>query len=270
MNVIEPLDRRFIYDCYACRQGKGVHRAVDRYQHYAQRYPYVLKLDISRYFPSIDHQILKSQLDRYIKDRKALELLGLIIDRSPLSNISAQIFPGDDLVSLSERRYGIPIGNLTSQFFANLYLNEFDHWLKEQQQLKAYIRYVDDLFILGDDKTQLWRLRNAITRELMALRLQLHPLKAQICRTSEHVDVLGYKVSRTRRWLRNDNGYRFRRKLNNMAALYHQERLDWTEVNASVQSWIGHARHGETEGLRKAIFSNVVFKRGAGQDVASA
>lgn len=113
-----------------------------------------------------------------------------MIDNSPLSKVAAQIFPGDDLVSLSERRYGIPIGNLTSQFFANLYLNDFDHWLKEQQQLKAYIRYVDDLFILGDDKTQLWKLRDAITDKLMELRLQPHPFKVQICRTSERVDVL--------------------------------------------------------------------------------
>ena len=136
MNVLEPLlDKRFIPDTYACRKDKGVHRAVDRYQQFARDYAYVLKLDIARYFPSIDRAILGQQLARRIKDKAVLCLLHRIIDNGPETREPAQFFPGDDLVSVSERERGLPIGNLTSQFFANLYLDEFDHWLKETKRV---------------------------------------------------------------------------------------------------------------------------------------
>ena len=271
MNILEPvLDKRFIPDTYACRKGKGVHKAVDRYQQFACEHAYVLKLDIVRYFPSIDRGILKRQLARRIKDKAVLVLLGRIIDNGPESAGPVRFFPGDDLVSVSERRCGLPIGNLTSQFFANLYLDEFDHWLKETQRVKGYLRYVDDLYLLGNDKRRLWALRDEIAGELEGLRLTLHPDKTQIQRTTERVDVLGYKVSRYRRWLRNDNGFRCRRRLNRMSRLYQTGDMDWPTLNASVHSWIGHACHAETKGLREAIFSQVSFNRGAGRCEAGA
>ncbi|RLL48976.1 RNA-dependent DNA polymerase [Mariprofundus sp. EBB-1] len=262
MNVLEPIfDRSFIYDSYACRKGKGGHRAVDRYQAYAQNYLYVLKLDIRRYFPSIDHHILKSQLATNIKDKQVLRLLDLIVDGSPEVKPEPCYFSGDGLFSQHARRHGIPIGNLTSQIFANLYLNNFDHWLKEKMRVKAYIRYVDDMLLLGNDKAEIWALRDAIEMKLAELRLQIHPTKAHIFRTDEKVDVLGYKVSRTRRWLRNDNGFRYARKMRAMADAYGEGRMNFVEITASVHSWIGHAKHGETEGLRNAIFSSIIFKQ---------
>ena len=271
MNVLEPvLDKRFIPDTYACRKNKGVHRAVERYQQLVREYAYVLKLDIRRYFPTIDRTILKQQLARRIKDRAILDLLYKIIDNGPDTGGPDRFFPGDDLVSVSERRRGLPIGNLTSQCFANLYLDEFDHWLKETMRVKGYLRYVDDLYLLGNDKQRLWALRDTIDGKLQALRLTLHADKTQVYRTTERVDVLGYKVSRYRRWLRNDNGFRFRRRLTHMGRLYQTSEMDWPALNASVQSWIGHARHAETEGLRKMIFSQVSFSKGAGQGAASA
>ena len=271
MNVLEPLlDKRFILDSYACRQHKGVHKAVERYQQFARDNAYVLKLDIRRYFPSIDHAVLKQQLARRIKDVAVLNLLHQIIDNSPATIVPPQFFPGDDLVSVSERRRGLPIGNLTSQFFANLYLDEFDHWLKETRRVKAYLRYVDDMYLLGNDKRQLWAWRDAIVEKLQNLRLTLHPGKMQIYRTTERVDVLGYKLSRYRRWLRNDNGFRFQRRLKRMSRLYQAGRIDWTHLNASVQSWTGHACHAETTALREAIFSQVSFTKGTGRCAASA
>lgn len=271
MNVLEPLlDKRFIADTYACRKGKGAHRAVDRYQQFAGENAYVMKLDIARYFPSIDRDILKDQLARRIKDKAVLNLLYRIIDNGPASREPAQFFPGDDLVSVSERRRGLPIGNLTSQFFANLYLDEFDHWLKETKRVKGYLRYVDDMYLLGNDKQALWALRDAVVEALQGLRLRLHPGKTHVHRTTERVDVLGYKVSRCRRRLRNDNGFRFRRRLRHMSRLYRTGDMDWPAINASVQSWTGHARHAETEGLREAIFNQVSFNRGAGRGAAGA
>lgn len=145
MNLIEPpLDRRFIPDSYACRKGKGVHQAVDRYQAWAQRYRYALKLDVRQYFPSIDQTILKAILRRHLRDERVLALLDLIIDTGPeLAPAQPAHFSGDDLLTPLERRCGIPIGNLTSQFFANLYLNDLDHGIKEVLRVPAYLRYVD-------------------------------------------------------------------------------------------------------------------------------
>lgn len=260
MRCIEPtIDRRFIHDSYACRVGKGVHAAIDRYQAWARRYAYVLKLDISRYFPSIDHRLLKEALRCHLKDQRALTLLDRIIDGAPPGRESQVPFAGDDLLTPLERPRGIPIGNLTSQFFANLYLDRFDHWLLDERRVPAYLRYVDDLYILGDDLAELWATRAACAEYLAGLRLRLHPIKARVHRTSEAVDVLGVRVSRERRWLRNDNGYRFRRRFHQLLRLYHERRLDWIDVYQGIQGWIGHARHAETRGLRLKIFGPVAF-----------
>ena len=158
MNIIEPsLDRRFIFDSYACRQHKGVHAAVNRYQQWSKKYPYVLKMDIEQYFPSIDHDILKAKLRRCLKDRYVLALLDRIIDTAPAETGRAgfSYFPGDDLLTHTERTTGLPIGNLTSQFFANLYLDAVDQFIKKQLSVRAYLRYVDDLVVLGRDKVVL-------------------------------------------------------------------------------------------------------------------
>ena len=271
MNVLEPLlDKRFIPDTYACRKGKGVHQAVDRYQQFARNSAYVLKLDIAGYFASIDRTVLKRQLTRRIKDRAVLDLLYKIIDNGPKTCGPVRGPRGDGWVSTGEHRRGLPIGNLTSQFFANLYLDEFDHWVKETRRVKGYLRYVDDLYLLGNDKRRLWALQDDIAGKLQAIGLRLHAGKTHIYRTTERVDVLGYKVSRYRRRLRNDNGFRFRRRLRRMSGMYRDGLIDWPAVNASVRSWIGHACHAETEKLREVMFSQVGFRRGAGRSEASA
>ncbi|MCC9000424.1 MAG: reverse transcriptase/maturase family protein [Candidatus Contendobacter sp.] len=278
MNVIEPpLDRTFIDDSYACRRGKGTHAAVDRYQRWAQRYPYALKLDIRRYFPSIDHALLKAKLQRRIADPQVLALLNRIIDSSPESaagdppfgkggqgGFSKPVyFPGDNLLTPLERRCGIPIGNLTSQFFANLYLDDFDHWLKEQRRVHAYLRYVDDMVLLADSKPSLHDHQAALADYLNQERLRLHPRKAQISHTGDGLNLLGYLVFPHRRRLRNDNGLRFRRRLRGFARAYAEGRLSLADINPSVQAWIGHARHADTLGLRQSIFNAVSFVRGA-------
>jgi len=266
LNVVEPwLDRRFIDDNYACRRERGVHRAVDRYQVWAQRYAYVMKLDVASYFPSLNHQILKAQLRRHIKDRQVLNLFDQIIDGSPLNSASSLVyFSGDDLFSPLEERCGIPIGNLTSQFLGNLYLNEVDHFIKQSLCSRAYLRYVDDLFLLSDSKAQLHAWRHAIEQRLIPLRLRIHPRKAQVFQVSEGVDVLGYRVFPSYRLLRNENGHRFSRRLRRFAAGYRAGELDWVDFNPSVQSWIGHAAHADTKGLRKTLFDSTVFTRELG------
>ncbi len=264
MNRVDPpIDRSFIYDSYACRTGKGVHAAVDRYQHWAQRYTYVLKLDVSRYFPCIDHLRLKEKLSCRIKDHRVLALFGLLIDTSPTnpSTVPPIWFPGDDLLTPLERPKGIPIGNLTSQFMANLYLDGLDHFIKERLRVRAYLRYVDDLILMGDDLAWLKRCKAEIIEFLTKDRLCLHPTKARAFRISEGIDLFGYRVWPSKRCLRNDNGHRFARRLRRFAQGYKAGRLEWSDFNPSVQSWIGHASHGDTEGLRRVLFNGVTFVR---------
>ncbi len=204
-------------------------------------------MDIRQYFPSIDHQLLKEKLRRRIKDVKVLNLLYKIIDGAP---------PGNDL-----RRTGIPIGNLTSQFFANFYLDDFDHYIKEQLRIRAYLRYVDDFFILDDDKNRLHEIRKILRNYLARNHLRLHPRKAHIIPTRNGVDVLGYFIYPHKRLLRNDNGHRFFSKMRGFAKGYAAGKMDWADITPSIRSWIGHAQHANTYGLREKHFSQIVFRR---------
>lgn len=267
MNIIEaPLDRTFIHDSYACRVGKGTHAAVARYQTWARRYPYVLKMDIAQYFPSIDHAMLREKLRRRIKDKLLLALLERIIAGSPTVEAA---FGGDDLLNPARSRTGIPIGNLTSQFFANLYLDDFDHYMKETLRCKAYLRYVDDTVVLDDDKRRLHEIRAAVRERLAQEHLRLHPCKADISRVSDGLNLLGYIVFPNYRRMRSDNGHRFVRRLRRMADLYRDGRLGWAAIDAAVQSWIGHAKHADTRGLRQGIFSRIIFQRGTDREATS-
>lgn len=267
MNIVEPLlDKRFIADSYACRQGKGVHLAVQRYQQWANRYAYALKLDVARYFPSVDHAILKQQIASHIKDPRVLWLFDTILDHSPPFPLTSPMvyFPGDDLFTPLERRKGIPIGNLTSQFLANLYLDGLDHFIKQELRAAAYLRYVDDLVLLSNSKAQLHEWEQAIAEYLERLRLRVHPAKANVFTVYEGVDVLGYRVFPGFRQLRNDNGHRFNRKLRGFARAYAKGWADWDDFDPSVQSWIGHASHADTLGLRRRLFGTTFFKRERG------
>lgn len=264
MNVVEPaLDKTFIFDSYACRKGKGVHAAVDRYQGWAQRYRYALKLDVEKYFPSVDRLRLKEKLERRIKDRPVLDLFARIIDTAPAGQAPIRWYPGDDLLTPLERSRGIPIGNLTSQIMANLYLDDLDHFIKHELKAPAYLRYVDDLVLLGDDKRVLADWKIAISERLARDRLRFHPNKAHILPTSNGVSLLGYVVWPSHRKLRGDNVRRFSKRLRGFARAFAAGRMNWSDFNPSVQSWLGHAGHADTQALRRAIFSGTVFRRGA-------
>lgn len=261
MDVLEPLaDKKLIYDSYACRANKGVHTAIDRFQDYARRYPYFLKLDIAQYFSSIDHQLLKQKLARLVGDRSVLALLHTIIDHSPVGNNNTPHMPGDDLVDLMRPR-GIPIGNLTSQFFGNYYLNDLDHFLKDQKAM-AYIRYMDDFVVFGDSSQSLWALEGQVRAFLTTERLAIHPRKCWVQPSRTGVEFLGYRLWPYRRKLRADNGYQFRRRLKKMARRYKQGQLTLADVRQQVACWQGHAKHGETQVLQQHIFDKVLFSGG--------
>lgn len=263
LNVMgPPLARRFIADTYANRVGKGTHAAVRRYQQWARRYAYAMKLDIRGYFPSVDHQWLKHALRRRINDERFMALLDLIIDASPCDAGRRVAMPDDDMVILMERRAGIPIGNLTSQFFAEVYLDDFDHFVKESLRVRAYLRYVDDMVFLSDHKETLWAWRSALEHRLAQIRLRIHAAKGGVLPTRMGLDLLGYRVYPWRTRLRNDNGFRFRRRLRKLARDYANGSVEWSAIQPRVQSWIGHAQQADTVELRRSLFADIVFTKG--------
>jgi retron-type reverse transcriptase len=160
MNFYDDVfDRHLIYDSYACRVGKGTHKAVLRSFHFAKSSRYFLKMDVRKYFDSIDHSALKTMLSILIKDKAVMDIFTVIIDSDNTHNGK-----------------GIPIGNLTSQFFANYYLSAFDHHFKEKRHAKKYIRYMDDILIFSGNKDELKNMyENAVSYAGEKLQLTLKP-----------------------------------------------------------------------------------------------
>lgn len=184
--VVEPIfERGFIADSYANRKGYGTHRAIARYEHYRDRHAHVLRCDIYRYFPSIDHAILKADLRRRIACEPALALMDTIIDGSNPQEPVNLLLPGDDLFSPHTRRRGMPLGNLTSQLFGNIYLDGIDHFVKEVLRAPGYVRYVDDFILFHDDPAVLAVWQAKIARYLEGRRLVLHPVKTRIAPCAE-------------------------------------------------------------------------------------
>lgn len=234
MNVMEPVwVSIFTEDTFACIKHRGIHRGAKRLTHDLRRdranTTYCLKFDIKKFYPSIDHDVLKSILRRKIKDRDALNLLDGIIDTAP----------------------GVPIGNYLSQYFANLYMAYFDHWIKEEKKVKYYYRYADDVVILGSSKQQLHRLMNAI-RLYLEDRLNLtvkenYQVFPVSCRG---IDFLGYVFFHTHTLLRKSIKKNFARKVSRMRKR--------GRVNIStVSSYYGWAKHCNAKNLLKTLLNDI-------------
>ncbi len=233
--VIEPvLDRRYIFDSWANRRGKGTHRAVLRYQRFACRHRYALKADLRRYFPSIDHELLKAAFRRVFRERRLLALMDRIVDHGRVPEPNRAYFPGDDLFAPFERGAGLPIGNLTSQLWANLYLDGFDHWVKEGLRAPAYLRFVDDFVLLHDSPAVLREWIDAARLRLEGLRLRLHEAKSVVRRVDEGLPLLGYVVWPDRIRVRGGTVRRFRRRARLRA------RRDGAPPVESLAAWRGH------------------------------
>lgn len=260
-NIVEPIfDKTFIYDSYACRGGKGTHAAVDRYTAFARKNRYVLQCDIQKYFQSVDHEILLALVSRKIKCADTLWLLDKIIF-SRADNSVINYFKTDDLFTPYQRIRAIPIGNLTSQFFANVYLNGFDHFIKEDLRCRYYIRYVDDFVVLDNSKERLHEVHRKMVEYLESLRLRLHRKKSRIYRVKEGIQFLGYRIFPTHRLLKKENALKMRRKLRKYSRQYADGRIDLKKISQSIQSWIGHAKHADTYRLRSGILQSVAFQR---------
>jgi retron-type reverse transcriptase len=261
-NIIVPIfERTFVADSYANRLGFGTHRALNKFTHFARNSRYVLQCDIRKYFPSIDHIILKELIRRKIKCADTLWLIDTIIDNSNEQEIVIDYFPGDDLLTPVSRRRGLPIGNLTSQFFSNIMLNNFDHFVKEQLKISKYVRYVDDFALFSDDRKLLANARLAIEEYLTKLRLKIHPVKSQLFETKIGASFLGFRVFSDRIRVRNSNLHQARRRLKRLQIDYAQGRIELNQVTQSIRSWIAHLEHGDTWQLRKQIFTSLYFRR---------
>lgn len=260
-NVIEPpFERSFVFDSYANRVGKGTHRALDRAQQFARRYPYVLQCDLKQFFPSIDHAVLRDILARKIRDERVLWLCDRILASGVgvLSEEYAMVyFPGDNLFAVNRPR-GLPIGNLTSQFWANCLLNPFDHFVKRELRCKAYVRYVDDLLLFANDKTTLWTWHAAIVDRLAALRLIIHP-GAQPRPVTEGIPFLGFVVYPTHRRLKSRKVAAYWRRWRALLAAHVAGEETQEAVVSSLQGWINHACYGDTWGLRRDVARQISF-----------
>lgn len=264
--VLNPLiERRYIRDSYACRVGYGAHRAVNRLQYWLRKMErqhdrvYILKLDISKYFYRVDHDVLMRILRRLIADEDLLWLLETII-RCEHTKFGLEQgdheFTGERIGGV-----GMPIGNLTSQMFANLYLNELDQFVKHTLREKYYMRYMDDALVLHHDKKHLWQVKQEIQRFVEEeLHLVLNN-KTTVRTVNQGIDWVGYRVWSTHRKLRKSTAQKMRKRLKYLQKAYARGEVDFEDINASVQSYLGIMKHCNSYKLRNKLFSSLVFAR---------
>lgn len=257
-NLIEPIfEKSFIKDSYANRIGKGTHKALDRAQSFARHFKYVLTCDVRQFFPSIDHQILAETL----KEKQIVYEHLWLVEKILCSGVGVLreeydmiYFAGDDLFSVQRDR-GLPIGNLTSQFWANCYLNPFDHFVKRNLRCKGYVRYVDDSLLFSNDKGELNEWRAEIIHELGNYRVTLHENKCQPRPVNEGIPFLGFILYPDHRLLKRKKGIAFQRKLKKLRILRTNGGISRVQFNASVQGWVNHVRWGNTWRLRYTLLN---------------
>lgn len=258
INVIGPmLERKFIFDSYANQLNKGTHKALERCTYFMRRHEYVLQCDIKQFFPAIDHQILSGILADTIMDEKVMLLVNQIIasGKGVLNQEYDMVyFERDDLFSASRPR-GLPIGNLTSQFWANVYLNQLDQFIKRKLKVRAYLRYVDDFALFSNNKKELNDWKAALIEFLGSLRLTIHEENTHAHPTARGITFLGFIVFPGHRRLKPSNGYAFRRRWKYMRSKYSDGRMPEGDLKIHAVAWANHARYGDTWNLRRKILN---------------
>jgi RNA-directed DNA polymerase len=254
--VIEPIwERRFIADNYACRPGKGTHAAMRRARAFAGHHPWALACDIQRYFPSVSHTVLLKTIERVVADERLLSLIRVILaSHVPAAGDCGGKFrlecePGGGCGGM-----GLPIGNLTSQFFANVMLDPFDHFMTDVLRPGGYVRYMDDFLLFGASRGHLRELGEQVRQRLACFELAIHPDKYRLGRTRDGVDFVGFRVFADGRIrLREKSLKNFRRRYRRLLAGVQRGHVKPASVTASVKSWVAHARHAHSEPLRAAL-----------------
>lgn len=253
-------EKTFIQDSYACRIGKGTHKAADRLQYWLrqtdrkpQRY-YYLKMDISKYFYRVDHEILIKILKRRIKDERLIRLLEKVVN-CETTQFGLPMGKEPDEVKVEDRLSdkGMPIGNLTSQMFANIYLNEVDQYAKHKLGLHYYIRYMDDIIILHHDKKYLAEVKELIGIFLDEnLRLNLNN-KTAIRPCSMGVDFVGFRTWATHRRLKKKTALKIKRNLKRQIRKVRAGEESKERLERSIASYRGILSHCNSYGMRKSL-----------------
>lgn len=235
MNICKPyFERNLIYDTYATREGKGVYSAIERARYGMRHYKYVAKLDVRKYFDSISHNVLKAKLRKIYKDNALLKLFDSIIDSYN-----------------TENGRGIPIGNLTSQYFANYYLSSLDHFIKERLRVPVYVRYMDDMLLFAEDRTQLKEYVR-IVNEYIENELLLS-LKPHVFSTSDNgISFLGYKLTSNVMLLNRRSKVRFKRKYRYYTNLLENQTIGELEYQNHMLPLIAFVNKAYTRKLRLA------------------
>lgn len=237
MNVCEPrFEKHQIAHSYACRTGKGLDLAIEKAQWYSRHFAWFAKLDVRKYFDTVDHKILINLLARLFKDHKLIDLFWKIID-------SHHVTPGK----------GIPIGNLTSQHFANYYLSVLDHFIKEQLRIPGLVRYMDDFLIFTNSKQKLFSAIKQIECFLIE-KLALHLHDPVINHTINGIPFLGYQVQRYTFRLAQKSARRFRKKFKQAEAKLRDNEWDQREYVQHVQPLLAFIQRAETTGFREKLF----------------
>lgn len=254
------IEKQFIFDSYACRKGKGSHRAANRLQYWlrqTERKPeryYYLKLDVSKYFYRVDHEVLIEILNRKIKDKALIDLLTTIIQCEdtkfglPLGCDPDAIGPDEWLDDV-----GMPIGNLTSQMFANLYLNEVDQYAKHVLRLHYYVRYMDDIIILHPDKRFLAQVKQEIEAFMNdKLRLNLNR-KTAIRPCSMGIDFVGYRIWATHRKLKKKTAQKIQSRVKFLSSALKSGEISRETFDRSIASYWGMLKHFNSYGFRQKL-----------------
>ncbi len=236
MNVCHSVfERHFVYTTYATRPGKGVYAALDRAFKGMNTYEYVGKFDVRHYFDTIDHQVLKEKIARLFKDKVLLKIFFAIID-------SYSVADGK----------GLPIGNLTSQYFANYYLSSFDHWCKEELKAREYIRYMDDFLLFSDDKHVLEQYVEAVN-DYMKRELKLELKVAVLSDKGHGISFLGYSLSRHKILLNSRSKKRLKSKMLLYGHLLECSEWDERRYMEHITPLLSFSRYAYSRGLRKEI-----------------
>jgi len=254
--VLNPIfEPTFISNSFSCRIGKGTHKGIDILDEITRKISrnafkpcFVLKCDIKKFFETVDHRILLNIIRKRVKDDDALWLLEEIIG----SFISQYSTPFE--------RKGLPIGNLTSQLFANLYLNEFDQFVKHKLKIKRYVRYTDDFIIVAGDKLYLENIiipiRSFLAKELA---LELHPKKITISKFRQGVDFLGYILLPHYRLVRTKTKQRIFKKLKKRIKEYKSGVISEQTIEQSLQSYLGVLSHCNSFRLQEKLRNQFHF-----------
>ena len=276
--LIKHFDKSLIDENIATRKGKGTHYGIKLLKKYLNELKndnfYILKFDISKYFFNIDHDIIKNIIRTKIKDKDVLNVLDKIIDTTDCDYVNKEInnlknnyieklkqYNNSNAINkineirklpIYEKGKGVPIGNMSSQFIAILYLNELDHFIKENLKIKYYIRYMDDGILLHKDKEYLKYCLNEITKIIDKYKLKLNS-KTQIISIKQGFEFLGFKYNiknnKVIMKVKNQTKRRFKRKMKKLYTLLDNNEIDITELNQIKASYLGHLSYGNTKKL---------------------